>query len=71
MVMREVDIGLRPDPLHPTIQVRLVDCWVFIFVVMREVDIGIRPDNFLYITIVEYKFSTQGTFKKLYQGVCK
>ena len=29
MVMGELDIGLRPSPLPPTIQARLVDRWIF------------------------------------------
>ena len=36
MVMVEVDIGLRPSPIPPIIQVSLVYCWIFLFIVMRE-----------------------------------
>ena len=35
MVMVELDIGLIPAPIPPTIQVSLVGRWVFLFVVMR------------------------------------
>ena len=56
MVIEEVDMGLIPDPTLPIIQLILVDCWGFLFVVMREVGIGIIPDNLLHITIVEYTF---------------
>ena len=34
MVMGEVYIGIRPPPLPLIIQVILVDCWIFLFMVM-------------------------------------
>ena len=61
MVMGELDIGLRPAPLAPIIQVGLLDHWDFLFIFMREVDTGIRPDNFLHITMVDYKFQPKVT----------
>ena len=48
MVMGEVDIGLTPDLIPPTIQAILVYHWVFIVLVMTEVDIGLIPVNFLH-----------------------
>ena len=71
IVMWEFYIGLIPDPLPPIIQLILIDCWGFSFVVIREVDIGLRPDHFLHINIVEYTLYTQGSIKKLFQGVYK
>ena len=71
MIMEEVDICLRPAPLPPIIQVILVYHWFLIVVVMTEVGIGIRPANFIPITMVDYKFTTQGSLKKLFQEVCK
>ena len=71
MVMVEVDIGLRTDPITTIIQVSLVDHLVYLFMVTREVDIGLRPYNFIYITMVDYTLSTQGLIKKILQGVCK
>ena len=43
----------------------------FLSMVMREVDIGLRLCTILCITMLDYKFSTQGSLKKLFQGVCK
>ena len=42
MVMGEVDIGIRPSLLPPTIQVILVYHWFFIVMEMSEVEIGLR-----------------------------
>ena len=53
MVMVEVDIGLIPDP-PPLIQVRLVDCWSFLFMVIREVDIGLRQATIINTTMEYY-----------------
>ena len=69
MVTGEADIGLRPEPLPPIIQVSLVDCLVFLFMFMREVGIGLIPGNFLHKTMVDYILSTQCYPKNLYQGV--
>ena len=71
-----MDIGIIPAPLPPIIQVILVDCWVFMFVVIREVEIGLRPATFLHITMVDYTFSTQGSLKNPFKGgaeekICK
>ena len=51
MVMLEADIGLIADPFPPIIQLILVDCWGFPFVVIVEVDICLRTDHLLHITI--------------------
>ena len=69
IVMGGVDLGLRPSPLTPIIQVCLVYHWFLIVMVMVEVDIGILPDNFIHITILGYIFTTQCFLKKLSQGV--
>ena len=69
MLMGEVDIGIIQDPLPTIIQVGLVDCWVYLFMITREVDIGLIPAILLYITIVDYKLSTQGSLKKLPDSV--
>ena len=71
IVMVEVDLCLRPSPLPTTIQLCLVDHWVFIIMVIREVDICLRPAKIFHISTVEYKLTTQGFLKKLFQGVCK
>ena len=71
LVTGEVDIGLRPDPLPPIIQVSKVYCWIFLFVFMMDLDTGLIPANFLHITTVDYTWSTQGFFKNIFQGVCK
>ena len=52
MVIVDVDICLITDPIIPLIQVSLVYCWIFLFLVMREVDIGLRPPTLLNITMV-------------------
>ena len=67
MVTEEVDIGLRPALIPPTIQAILVYHRGFIGMVKTEVEICIRPDNFIHITLVD----TQGFLKKIFQGVCK
>ena len=41
------------------------------FMVVRELEIDIRPSTFLYITMVDYKLSTQGYLKKILEEVCK
>ena len=64
-----MDIGLRPDPLPPIVQVSLVDYSVSLFMVTREVDIVLRSSNLLHITMVDYIWSTQGFFNNLFQGV--
>ena len=69
MVMGEMDLGLRPDPLTPIIQVCLVDNWVLIVRVMTGMDIGLIPAKFLRITMVDYILPTQGFLKKLFEGV--
>ena len=71
LVVGELDIGLRPYPPPPIIYLSLVDHSVYLYVVMREVDIGLRPYTFLHITMADYIFSTQGSLKNLFQGVCK
>ena len=38
---------------------------------MKKVKIGLGPANFLHITMVDYTFTTQGSIKKLFQGLCK
>ena len=43
----------------------------FIVMIITEVDIGLRTANFIRITMVEYKLSTQGFLKKIFQGVWK
>ena len=53
IVMGEVYIGLRPSPIPPKIQVILVDCWIFMFMVMIEVDIGLIPATIIHITMVD------------------
>ena len=69
MVMGEMYIGLTPAPLPPITQVILLYCWVFLFMFMIEVDIGLRTAITIHITMVDYKFSTKGSLKKLFQGV--
>ena len=59
MVTGEVDIGLRPAPFPPIIQVILVYFWVYLLVVMREVHIGLIPATLLHITMVDCTFSTK------------
>ena len=71
MLMVEVDIGIISAPLHPIIQVVLVDYWVYLFMFMIEVDMGRRPATFLYITMMEYTLSAQGSLNNLFQGVCE
>ena len=71
IVMGGVDLGLRPSPLTPIIQVCLVYHWFLIVMVMREVYIGIIPDKFLHISLVYCTFPTQGFLKNLFQGVWK
>ena len=71
MVMGEVYICLRPSLIPTIIQVILVDHWDFIVIVMTIVDIGLRPANFIHMTMVDYKFPTQGFLKNLFQGVWK
>ena len=71
MVTGEFYIGIIPAPLPPIIQVSLVDCWVFLFMVTREVEIGLIIANFLHITMVYYTLYTQDPPKELYQGVWK
>ena len=71
MVMVEVDIGLRPAPISPIIQVCLVNHWVHIFIATTEVYIGLIPANFIHMTTTDYTFPTQGFLKKLLQEVCK
>ena len=71
MLMVDVDIGLRKDTPTPIIQVGLVDCWVYMFMVIIEVDIGLIPATLINITITENKFPTQGSFKMLFLGVCE
>ena len=34
-------------------------------------DIGIRPATLLNITMAEYTFTTQGSLKNIFQGLCK
>ena len=72
MVMREVDIGLRPSTLPPITQVGMVDFWVDLFIlvlfmklfmVMIEVDIGLRIATLLPITtVVNTPYSPQYNF---------
>ena len=69
MVTGEADIGLRPEPLPPIIQVSLVDCLVFLFMFMREVDIGFRLYTFLHITMVDYTLATQGFQEAIPRGL--
>ena len=69
IVMGEVDIGPRPSNLPPIIQVVLVDHLVSLLMVIREVCIYLTPENFLPITMVDYTFSTQGSFKRIFLGV--
>ena len=69
IVMGEVDIGPRPSNLPPLIQVGLVDHLVSLLMVIREVCIYLTPENFLPITMVDYTFSTQGSFKRIFLGV--
>ena len=69
IVMGEVDIGPRPSNLPPIIQVGLVDHLVSLLMVIREVCIYLTPENFLPITMVDYTFSTQGSFKMIFLGV--
>ena len=71
MVMGALYIGLIPAPLHPIIQLILLDCWGFLFIVMIELHIGLIPSTILHITMMGYTFSTQGSLKKIFQGLCK
>ena len=71
MVMGEVYTCLILALIPPIIQVILADHWGFIVIVMTEVDIGLRPANYIYITMVQYKFPTQGFLKNIFQGAWK
>ena len=68
MVMVEVDIGLKPSTLSPTIQVGLVYFCVYMFMVMIEVYIGLRLSTFLHITTLKNAVSTQASLKMLFLG---
>ena len=67
MVIVEVDIGIRPDPIPPIIQVTLVYCWIFPFVIIIEVEVGLSLATIIHITIVDYKFSTQVLSRSYYK----
>ena len=67
MVMKEADIGLILDSLSPTIQLRLVDCWCFMFMAMIEVHISLKTSTTIHITTVKYALSTQDYLKKVFQ----
>ena len=54
MLIREVDIGLKPEPFPPIIQVSLVDFWVLLKLFMRYFDMSLIPATFLHITKVVY-----------------
>ena len=56
----------RPSTSHNS---GLVDCWVFLLMIMIEVYIVIIPYTFLHITMVDYKLSTKGPLKNLFQEV--
>ena len=71
MVIGEVDIGIRPDPITPITPAILVYRWVFLFMFIKEMDTGPRPDTLLHIDMVEYKSSTQGLLNNIFQGVCE
>ena len=68
MALEEVDRGPRPDPIPNIVKLCLIDHGVFIAMVTLEVGIGIILANFLHITMVDYKFTTQGFLKNLLQG---
>ena len=69
MVIVEVGICIIPASVHLIIQLGLVYCWVFLFVVMREVYIGLRPDNVLHINMVDYTFLPKAP-PKIYTKGC-
>ena len=71
MMISDLDKCIRPSTTPPIIQLRLVYHWVSMFMVVRELEIDIRPSTFLYITMVDYKLSTQGYLKKILEEVCK
>ena len=43
----------------------------FMLIIMIKEYIGLIPATFLHITMVDYKFSTQGYLNNLFQRVCE
>ena len=53
MLMKEVEIDIRPDTVPPIIQVVMVDCWVYLLLLFLFTDVFVVMKEMIVVVIME------------------
>ena len=52
MVMGEVDLGIRPADIPPTIQVKMVHCCVYLLIIVVFTEVFIETKEVILVAII-------------------